>query len=292
MITDLESRLATVLGARLPAPFTGRVTASPAGSPGQEPRIVVATRAADPMQTTLHSQRREVVPGDPAPRRVLRLACELELAVQPAANAGRAQQLQGVDALIHTLDDPEFPAALSGPADPGFLLDTFALGGTQLPAEPAAVTVSVRAAGLFWPVGAPGEMGPQVDTVTLRDASLQVELILPAQPIRATGSAAVIGVRFPSAGALEIDAQGARAVPFGRLVARLRSPDGSAGKGTLGGGGAGPAGTRLLDVVDGTAELTYTPPDEPGADLLEIGFDAADRVGRPHARTTLEVLAP
>ena len=196
MITDLESRLATVLGARLPAPFTGRVTASPAGSPGQEPRIVVATRAADPMQTTLHSQRREVVPGDPAPRRVLRLACELELAVQPAANAGRAQQLQGVDALIHTLDDPEFPAALSGPADPGFLLDTFALGGTQLPAEPAAVTVSVRAAGLFWPVGAPGEMGPQVDTVTLRDASLPVELILPAQPIRATGSAAVIGVRF------------------------------------------------------------------------------------------------
>ena len=300
MIRELELRLAEVLGERLPAPFAGRVDAAPVGGPpGAAPQIVVGVRRADRLRPDFSSLRHEVVPGAGVPRRVVRLACDLALEVQPGSGADRAQQVAGVDALVYALDDPALLGALSAPGDPGFLLDTLDLveAGTPLhPTDPqvGAVGVSVRAVGMFWPVGVPGQAGDLIDTIRLREASLPVEVVLPAERLVAGGPAAAVGLRLPATGTLLVDADGTTAAPFGRLAVRLAAPGGKPGKGTLTGGTAGtPAGVRLVELARGAAELTYTPPAEPADDVLVVALDDGDGgAGVELGRTPLPVGSP
>lgn len=297
MIRELEVRLAAVLGATLAPPFAGRVDPAPAsGPPGDQPRIVVGVHRVARLSPDFGSPRHDVVPGAQAPRRVARLACELSLRVQPADTAGREQQLAGVDALVYALDDPALLAALPTPGDPGFLLDALELVDATVPLDPAEtgavpVAVSVRALGVFWPVGAAGQDGPVVRTVRVRGASLPVTVAPPPDPLAPGGPPAVIGLRLEATGTLVVDADEAAAAPFGRVAARLLTPDGKPGKGTLSGGVDGPApGVRLFELTAGTAELTYTPPAEAATDLLVVTLDTGE--GVEVSRTELTTRGP
>lgn len=300
MIRDLEVRVATVLGATLPAPFAGRVDPAPAaGTPGAQPRIVVGAHRVERLSPDFGSLRHEVVPGVQAPRRVVRLACELLLVVEAGNASGREQQLAGVDALVYALDDPALLAALAAGGDPGFLLDAIDLVDAHVPLDPTdadavPVGVSVRAVGVFWPVGAAGQDGPVVRFVRIREASLPVGVVLPDVPLVPGGPSAVIGLRVGATGTLVVDAAGVTTTPVGRVTARVLAPDGKPGKGTLAGGDTGTeAGARLVELTAGVAEVTYTPPAEAATDLLVVTLeDGEGGAGIELSRTELTVRGP
>src|SRR4051812_22914649 len=98
MLGEFETRLADVLGQRLPAPFAGAVDRAP----GRDiARLVVAVTGAEPIADNLLSVRPERVPGDIAPRRVLRLRCAVALATRVADD--RAARVQAIDAALYLL---------------------------------------------------------------------------------------------------------------------------------------------------------------------------------------------
>ena len=76
MLREFETRLADVLGSRLPAPLAGTVDVAP----GRDiARLVVAVTSAETIEDDLLSIRRERVPGSTSPRRVLKLRCEVAI---------------------------------------------------------------------------------------------------------------------------------------------------------------------------------------------------------------------
>ena len=296
MIRDLELRLAEVLGERLPAPFGGHVEAAPVtGTPGGSPRVVVGAVLAEREPGPLGGDGPRVVPGDALPRRVLRARVQVDVRVEAADAAGREQQLAGLDALAYAVDDPGFRAALD-PApgtDPGFLLDSLDVVAAAFPfaPEPVGAAVTLSALGSFWPVGTVGATGPSIVEVRVRAGLAPVEVVFPADPFLAGGPPGVLTLRTGAVGSLALSPAGPGTEPFGRLALRLARPGGKPGAGLLTGGAPGATpDIRLVDLTGGSATVTYTPPAEPGRDLLVVALDdAAGGASAELDRVPLEV---
>jgi hypothetical protein len=297
MLTELETRLAQVLGSRLDAPFAGRVVRRGAAAPnGNGPVVRVGVLEATPVDADLLSIRPEVVPGDDQLRRVLRLQVVLGLFVIPSQAGGVAQLLQGLDAVGYALDDPEVrsAAALEAPGDPGFVLDSLLLEDlTTATADAEQPQVRLRANGVFWPVGAEGETGPAIERALVREVRLPMTL-RPQGLLEPGGGLVALQLSVGTTGTLRATAAATDTLPFGSLAVRLTDPSGGTGAGTLSGGSAGPDGTRLVAVDETGASVDYTPAAAPGTDIVVVSSHTRDsggndRVGMELARFEMAV---
>jgi hypothetical protein len=293
VLTELESRLADVLGSRLPAPFAGRVRRRGVPGPaGNGPVIRIGVDEIAPLESDIGAVRREVVPGSPDRRDVVRLAVRLGALVEPEAEDDRLEQLRGLDALLTDLRTPEMRSAtaLAQPGDPGFLLQSLSITTSK----PEAGLVLV-AEGWFWPVGQTGESGDAIARVRVRELRLPVALEV-GGPLHAGGGAVSLRLTLGATGTLDVGAEGTTTMPFGSVALRLRDAAGGPGSGVLSGGESGPEGSRLAAVTRGVADLTYEPPATPGVDHLLVALHSRDddgdqHVGAPVARFDL-VSAP
>lgn len=274
MITEFERRLAAVLGARLPAPFAGRVDVPPGPTSANQPVILVGVGQAEQPESFLGNQRLEVVPGAAVPRRVVRLACQVAIEVRAAQNQGRPQQIAGLDALLYTLDAPDFRdgSALIQAGDPGFVIREMRIAGITAPLDPTAadaapVGVTLSADGLFWPVGVAGEAGIAIGEVRVRGVVYPLEII-PATPrLVANGDPVQLTVQIASFGTLRPPQL---PLPFGQLAFTVAGPGGRPGGGTL---ADSVDGIRLESLAGGAASVTYIPPAEAASDELVIALE-------------------
>jgi hypothetical protein len=167
MFGALEARLAYVLGDRLGGDLADRVFAAPGGAAG--PRVDVGVREAHILTEGLGPRPPRIVPGAGDPRRVLPLRCEIELRFAFAADDTRAEARAAVDAVAFAIEAPDLLEALTGPPDPGFLLQRLGLAGVECPLAPtdeAPARVVAQAEGWFWPVGAPpAPPGDEIEAV-------------------------------------------------------------------------------------------------------------------------------
>lgn len=297
MLTELETRLAQVLGTRLAAPFAGRVVRRSAAAPGGNgPLVRVGVLEATRVDDELRSIRPEVVPGDAQQRRVLRLQVDIGLFVSPTQAGGGTQLLQGVDALGYTLDDPEVRsgAALAAPGDPGFRLDSLLLSElTTSTADAEQPQVRLRGTGLFWPVGLVGETGPAIERTLVREVRLPMSLRVEG-PVQPGGGAVGLHLSVGTTGTLRATETGTDSLPFGSLAVRLTDASGGTGAGTLSGGLAGPDGNRLVTIDEAGATVDYTPATEPADDIVVVSGHTRDsggndRVGMELARFEMAV---
>lgn len=297
MLAEFETRLTEVLGSRLQAPFAGRVIrrGDPAPS-GSGPMIQLGVDSAEPIDPELASSRPEVVPGSAALRRVVRMRTVVGFDVVATSSGGRAQRVVGVDHLIYELDDPGMRSAklLDKPGDPGFLIQSLELAGSNPDADvDVASAVSLVAEGWFWPVGVTGEEGPPITTSLIREFKLPI-LVTPDDLLLAGGPAVKLRLAFGPTGTMRVQSDAVVAEAFGRLAVRLVNPSGGPGAGGLAGGQAGPDGHRLLIVgADGTS-VNYTPPPSPAVDTLVVSTHASEtasthRIGMELARFDLVV---
>ena len=300
MIAEFERRLAEVLGARLPAPFQGRVRVAPSDVPAADPALTLGVVRAERLSDELGGAPPLVAPGAPLPRRVVAMRCTVSVEVRPATGQGRAQQVSGLDAAVDALEagDLRRGGALAGGApDPGFLIHHMAVADARIPLRPGEapdgdgpVSIEVVAEGIFWPVGAVGETGIAIGEVRLRGALLPIEVELAAPPAPGGGPVDVT-LRVGTA-ALDLRAGEAAALPFDRLAVGLQGPGGQAGAGTLQGGVAGSDGVRLALFSDGVATVTYTPPAAAAHDELVVALDdGAGGIGLELGRLAMEVHA-
>ncbi len=277
MIADFERRFAEVLGTRLPAPFTGRVDVPPGTLAGAGPVILVGATHVEAVEPQLGSRRPETVPGTNDPRRVLRLACDVSLHVIPDPTQAQVRQMQAIDALMYTLDAPDFRSgkALTGPADPGFLIQSLRIidGNVAIPpTSPATppVSLTLRADGWFWPIGVPGQAGITIGEIRIRGVTLPLE-VSPPHPVLVAGGAAIdLTVHVGSFGTFRLHTPPLPPLPFGTLAFTLRGPGGRPGKGTLVGQ---VEGVRLVDLTENQATVRYQPPAEAAEEELVIALD-------------------
>lgn len=299
MIADFEQRLADLLGARLPAPFTGRVQRAPAPAASAQPEVslgVVSARSAQsgPAGRGLGARQRfEVVPGAAEPRRVLRLAFDVAIAVQAASGAGRRQVLAGLEAAAYTLDtaDVRDGSALASEDDLGFQVSRLELGELRVALDPLAVPELLLAGeGWFWPVGQAGQAGVAIREIQARSVALPIQVEPARARLVAGGDDVLFTLRF---GGARQRIGAAPALPFGSVALALAGPGGRAGAGQLAGGAAGVAGVRLVTLVEGAATITYAPPADAAQDELVVALDdGAGGLGVPLARIALPVVSP
>jgi hypothetical protein len=295
VLTEFESRLADVLGSRVAAPFSGRVTRRGGPAPGGSgPVVRVGVDAFEPLQPDVGSVRPEQVPGSDDLRRVLRLGVTVGVDVEPQNSGDRLQQLLGIDAVTYELDDPGMRSAslLVQPGDQGFLLDWLHLDQADLRTDSTA-PVTVRAEGWFWPVGQTGETGRAIERALVREFRLPVHLAI-ADPLLAGGAPVALGITFGATGTMAVAADGTTTLPFGSIALRLLSAGGGPGAGALTDGEPGPDGTRLAAVDDGAATVSYDPPGAPVVDHLVVAAhtrddDGNERLGIELARFELVV---
>jgi hypothetical protein len=295
VLTEFETRLAEVLGSRVPPPFRGRVARSDGPGPsGAGPVIRVGVAATELLDPDLASTRPEVVPGSADPRRVLRLAATVVLDVTPGPNGGRLEVLRGLDAALYELDSPDLRSgvALRTGGDQGFLLDSLALG-PGAPGSADAPALTVRAEGWFWPVGVAGRSGRAIVAALVREFRLPVVLTA-ADALVAGGDPVELRIALGASGTLRLQDGAASSLPVGALALRLVAADGGAGDGTLTGDRPGPDGHALADLVAGEARVTCTPPADPVTETLVVHAHARDddggeRVGMELARFDLAV---
>jgi len=299
VIADLETRLADVIGADLPAPFGGHVSVAPGPPGGANPTVVVGTTAFEVLEPDFGSRARpELAPPVTDPRRVVRMRCSLSVEVRPSTGQGRAQQLAGLDALLYLLDGPTFQSgeALVDGTDRGFLLDGLRVVDGRAEADPAIpggppMVLDLEAVGWFWPPGTPGATGPTIVEVRVRGLDLPMSAAVP--PIVAGGAPVVIAFSFGAGGPLRVSAPGSAALPalpFGSLALRLLGRAGAPGAGALSGGTAAADGTTLVPVTGGRAGVTYTPPASPAEDSLVVAVDdGADGAGMEITRVPIRV---
>ena len=297
MLTELETRLAQVLGSRLTAPFAGRVVRRSAAVPnGNGPVIRVGVLEAIRVDDDLLSIRPEVVAGDDQLRRVLRLQVDLGLFVTPTQSGGEAQVLQGIDAVSYTLDDPEVrsAAALEAPGDPGFQLDSLLLEEvTTSTVEAERPQVRLRGTGLFWPVGVVGETGPAIERALVREVRLPMSMRAQGLVEPGGGTVALL-LSVGTTGTLRTTGAATDTLPFGSLAVRLTDASGGTGAGSLSGGLAGPDGNRLVTVDEAGASVDYTPAAAPETDIVVVSGHTRDsggndRVGMELARFEMAV---
>lgn len=278
MISDFETRLAETLGTRIAAPFTGRVDVAPGPALDADVRVILGVVSAKIVDETL-GNRAEVLPGDPLPRRAVRLRCTVRLEAS-MATPDRAQQMKALEAALYALDDVELRTgkALADGTDLGFViheLQPFTVIATLHPDEEdqPRIGIHVVATGLFWPIGVQGKAGDPIGEIRLRGGIVPLE-IAPSNPRLVAGGPAVeLTVRFNTT-AFSIQEDKLEKMPFGSIAMTLVGPGGKPGKGTLGGGVAGaPATIRIVSVVENAATVTYTPPATPVTEELVVAFD-------------------
>lgn len=299
MIADLEQRLAEVIGAALPAPFTGTTTVAPGQAVGPGPALVLWTTTVNPLAADFGSDSRpEQAPSVADPLRVVRASCTLSIEIRPGTGQGRAQQLAGLDALVYLLDGPEFRSgtALDDGTDHGFVLDSMRVLDARTQPDPATpseppVVLNLAAQGWFWPPGTPGTTGSPIVEIRLRGVDLPLSTSVPH--LVAGAPATTLNLSFPVTGPLRLHAPDGPALdelPFGSLALRLAGPGGKPGAGALSGGTAGADGVTLVPVTDGHSSVQYTPPPTPARDSLVIALDDGTNSARIElARVTLLV---
>ncbi|HEY1175950.1 MAG TPA: hypothetical protein VGF17_07305, partial [Phytomonospora sp.] len=222
-------------------------------------------------------------------------SCVLTAVVEHADGAGREQQIAGLDALGYALDDPGLLKALDPPpaTDPGFQLDLLDLTALSAPTDPAdgPVRATVSVLGSFWPTGTAGASGPEVVEIHVRAGLAPIELVLPPDPFTAGGPAGTVTLRVGGVGTLRLRDTGPATEAFGRLALRLVAAGGKPGAGGLSGGAAGSEpGVRLVDLADGVASVTYTPPADAARDFLVVALaDAGGGSSTELGRALLEV---
>lgn len=293
MLTEFESRLADVLGSRLPAPFGGRVRRRGAAPPGGAgPVVRIGVEALEPLDPDFGSRRPEVVPGSNDQRRVLRLGVTIGIDVEPATAGDRLEELLGIDAVTYELDHPDIRSAalLVAPGDQGFFLDWLHLDVSDLDID---VDLVVKAEGWFWPVGQVGEAGREIERTLIREFRLPVLLDI-AAPLTAGGVDVDLGIALGTTGTMSLTADAVGSAPFGMLALTLLDNGGGPGAGTLSGGTAGPDGRHLVAVADGRADVTYSPPATAVTDHLVVNAftrddDGNDHVGVELARFALDI---
>ena len=302
MLSHLESRLADVLGSRLAAPFGGRVFVLPGPDETDEPALLVGVQRAEVLPSGFDSTRPEIVPGADDPRRVVRLRCSIRIEARESGDAGRAERLAALDAVLYELDSPDLrdASALAGgdDDDPGFVLSS------QLPQavvvenddvnddRPAAVLV--EAEGWFWPPNAPGITGVPITSARVRAAVLPVALEPWPLDLRTGDEPLSLSLRFGAVGTMDLGGDEPATLPFGALAVRVVDAGGRPGAGTLTGGVAGPLASRILEVESGELSFDYGPPDEPARDRLVVSIAQPDTgdgvvIGAELARFLLEV---
>lgn len=279
MVAEFEQRLADVLGTRMPLPFRGRVEVSPGTLPG--PSLVLGAERVSLQEPDFGSRRPEVVPGDGAPRRIVRATCTVGVVVRAQAGQGRAQQMQGLDAALYTLDaaDIRDGSALRTVGDPGFVIDALRCTSSVLPLDPAApwpepIGLRLEADGWFWPVGTPGGSGIAIGEIRVRGVSLPVLIRHDAPALVAGGGPIPIVLALGGDTAFRLGGGGA--LPNAPMVARIEGPGARAASGTLGGGAAGAGGVRLASISQGELSFVYTPGAEAATDTLILSFDNGD----------------
>ncbi len=293
MISEFEQRLADVLGERLPPPFKGRAYVASAPSNGPDPAVTVRVATAVALESGMGGEALQTVPGAAAPRRTVRLACTVEIAVISGAMPVRPQQMQGADAVLYLLDAPDIrngAALAGGAADPGFLIRSMRFveldtPPTLLPSGDVQEQAILRfnAEGLFWPVGMPGETGREIEQIRVRGALAPLRLELPTTKIIAGGApvALVLHVRDITRPA------GAPPGTFASLALYLIGSGGGPGGGTLVGA---VNGVLLADVHDGVVEFAYQPPADPGRLWLVVALDNGEQgIGLELERFQLKV---
>jgi hypothetical protein len=299
MIADFEARLVDILGARLPAPFTGRTVLAPGAPPAADVQLVIGVLTATAVEPEFDTRRPEIVPGVADPRRVLRLNCTVGVEIRAAAAADRTQQMRGLDAALYALDAPDFQdgTVLDDGTDRGFLIQSMSASEIGTPDPPVSLTpprfgFDLSAIGLFWPTGVTGQAGRAIGEIRVRGNTLPIELDPPDPVLVAGGAAAPLTVRVRVAGSMRLTAANTTALPFGQLAVKLISSGGRPGLGTLGGGTAGAAGVRIAPVANDAIAITYTPPATPGIDQLVVALDDGNGgMGIEIGRATLRVRA-
>ncbi|HVF13860.1 MAG TPA: hypothetical protein VM942_04625 [Acidimicrobiales bacterium] len=299
MLADFERRLAEVLGARLPAPFAGRVVVAPEVPAGPGPVVQVAVGAVTPLDPDFGSIRRESAPGTADQRRVVRLRAQVGVEVTPGGGGGRAQRVAGADLLLHLLDGSDFRdgSALVEPGDPGFLLDSLRVAGGDLSVAGTEPAVAVSAEGWFWPPGEVGETGEPIVEAQVRQVVLPIVLRPAVSRLVAGAGPVPLELVVGTTGTMSVADGATIASAFGAVAVGLVGVGGGAGAGTLTGGDAGPGGRRVVAVADGRAVVTYTPPATAATDQVVVSAHVVDgggeaRVGLELARFRLRVEAP
>lgn len=293
MLTELESRLADVLGQRLPAPFGGRVRRRGQGAPvGVGPVVRLGVIGVQPLRAEFTTVRPEVVPGSGDQRRVVRLRVQITIDVETEPPGDRTDEVAGLDALIYDLDDPGMRSGvvLVQPGDQGFLLDSLHLADSD-EVEDAGLVLEVE--GWFWPVGQAGQAGQPIERALVREFRLPV-LLNVGGPLAAGGGAVDLSVAFNATGTMDLRDGSVGVTPFGSIALRLRDGGGGPGAGTLAGGEAGPEDTRVVAVDGGPITVSYTPPGSPAVDHLVVLAHTTDvggdqRLGMELARFDLAV---
>ncbi|MCP4624967.1 MAG: hypothetical protein GY850_15790 [bacterium] len=298
MVSDFESRLATVLGARLPAPFGGNVAVAgdDDSAHGSQPRIFVGVYKTRSLPKDFGTNRTVRVPGVSDLINVLPLKVFVNINVIPAQNADRVQQLQGIEQINYLLDSEPFQTgtALADAGDHGFQIHSMrveesvvAVGDAPEIDRPAGI--SVVAEGIFWPIGIAGETGIDIDEIRLRGLTLDIRLE-PATPhLNAGGAATTLFLMIDATASHRLGGD-ETPLAFDRITVELQQPGGQPGAGSLAGGTAGSGNTRHLTITDGVATAVYTPPGTAAKDLLRVGFDDGDDgLGRIAAQFEIEV---
>lgn len=268
MLREFEQRLADVLGAALPAPIAGSVDVAPGDA---ESQVLVSVRKADPDHGDFRSVRPEQVPGATGRRRVVRLKCDVALEIRTIQIQTRGDRIAAMDLLLFFIDDPAFQSGRlldGGAPDPGFLIQSMTLRTVEVPG-----IVSLDVNGLFWPVGAPGASGDPIQQIIARLASLPLRLDPPAPLLVSGGPQLDLSIRLGTANAMDILADDTNPRDFGGLLLRITDAGGRPGAGTLTGGDDEGNGVQRFTVADGSVGFQYTPPDQPGTDILHVAYE-------------------
>lgn len=276
MVSDFEQRLAEVLGARLPAPFTGRVDVPPGANTGERPRLLVGVSELRMLEPEFRSVRPELVPGANDPRRVLRLGCSVGVVAQRAAAQTRADQLLLIDAALFALGDDGFRdgSALRDDGDQGFFIQSLRIAGasTAFDSSDAVQAIQLAAEGLFWPIGSAGETGAPIEEVRVRGNVLPIAVEFARALLVAGAGPVEFSLRVSALPNMRVTEGAASALAPSTLAVTVLAANGGAGQGSLSGGDAGASGVRLLPVVDGMATVSYTPPPQAAREQLLIAL--------------------
>lgn len=294
MISEFESRLADTLGARMPGALKGHVDVAPGADPGAGVRLVLGVTSAQLVEPDMGSRRSEVLPGSVDPRRAVRITCTVSVEVR-TGTGDRTDQMKALDAAVYELEAPDFRngTALADGTDRGFLIQSMQPSVFAAPLQPKLdpalpMAVALEATGLFWPVGVVGVSGTAISEVRFR-GTLPLDLTASA-PLVAGGAAATLTIQFGTA-SMRIKQDGTTKLPFDVVAVTLESAGGKPGKGTLTGGTAGAdAAVRIINVNDGLATVSYTPPAAATSEELIVAFENGEKglgveIGRATLRT-------
>jgi hypothetical protein len=287
MISDFEQELASYLNTHLAAPFAGNVSVSDGEDKGggNHPAIVVGVTRTTWQPAEMGPKHGEIVPGSADLRRVLRLACTVEIAIYPSNSGKRGQEISAMENIAYLLDAPDVRngKAFVKSGDQGFIIHSLQLTGGTTPllsggtaTEAAGLTLEIR--GWFWPKGQAGQTGIPIATVRIRGVGHMLSVSPSPTVLYAGGAPHEFTLSLPTTGPLALTDSGATSAgSFGTLYCTLRTRDGSSPSGTLSGGTAAIDGGRLIDISGGEAVITYTPGAKKTVEDIFIALDDGEK---------------